>query len=220
MSESTAIADIRGQIQSQMANINKSVAPPSGRSISTKGKIFTLPDASTSQGPLELVVLDWRNFNAYYTTPYDPKDPKPPGCFAISFLTEDMAPHEAAGEKQSEACAGCDFNKWGSAPTGRGKACRNTVRLAVVGKDFTDRDEPMLLKVSPTGIKAWSGYVNNLQTIGKHPIEAIAKVSFKPDAAYPTLLFDVSGFHENLETAWSLREKAKAMLEAPPQGDT
>jgi hypothetical protein len=217
---STALASIQEKIKQQLALARGTVATPTAKTISTRGKVFTLPTGQSSQGPLSAIILDWRNFNKYYTAAYNPQKPSPPDCFAISAVIADMAPHELAAKPASEVCVSCTFNKFGSAPTGRGKACRNTVRLAIVPADFGEETEPMVLNVSPTGIRPWSGYVNSLLVNELMPINMITEISFDANAAYPTLLFKaVRPVGDKLEHAWRIREAAQAMLDAPPATD-
>lgn len=215
---SQALVDIQEKLKRELSGINDSVPAPSGRQISTKGKVFTFPDGKTSTGPLTAVILDHRNFNKYYSAAYNPNEPTPPKCFAISKSIDDMAPHPEVEEPQSEKCESCTFNQWGSAPTGKGKACRNTVRLAIAPIDAKPEDDPFILSVSPTGIKQWASLVNALRTAGMVPIQALTQISFDPNEAFPTLLFKAERPLEDEEVTkmWALREKAQALLDQPP----
>lgn len=215
---SNALVNLQEQLKQELATLKNTVPTISGRAISTKGKVFTLPDGTSSPGPIQLVVLDHRNFNRYYTAAYNPQDIKPPLCFAIS-KDLDLKPHEAATEPQAESCEICPHNQWGSAPNGgKGKACRNTVRLAVAPPDASVDDDPYLLNLAPTSLRSWASYVSGLQVRELLPIQVITEVSFDQAAAYPVLQFKALGTHEVLETMWALREKAQAQLDAPPQG--
>ena len=213
---SNALVDIKEKIKAEMETLRDTVPAPSGRNISTKGKVFTLPDGRSDQGPIKAVILDHRNYYRYYTKPYDPQNPQAPQCFAISKELEGMGPHSDAHEPQAETCAECAMNQWGSAPTGRGKACRNTVRLAIVPPDATVDDEPMILTVSPTGLKSWATLANGLQALGKLPIQVVTEISFDEHAAYPSLVFKPLEAHDRIEDFWQLREKAQTLLDQPP----
>lgn len=217
---STALANIQERIKQELANVKQTVAAPSGRTISVKGKVFTLPNGQSSQGPMQAVVLDWRNLNRYYTAAYNPQNPAPPHCFALHKDINLLAPHEEAAEPQADDCASCAMNKWGSAPAGgKGKACRNTVRLAIAPPDMTAEDEPYLISVSPTGIKSWSALVNGLEAHGMLPIQVVTEISFDPNAAYPSLVFKPMQPHDKLDVFWLLREKAQTMLDLPLSSD-
>lgn len=220
---STAMASIQEKIKAQLVVARSTVAAPTAKSISTKGKVFALPSGQSSQGPLSCIILDHRNFNKYYTAAYNPQKPSPPDCFAIALELEHMRPHDKAAKPAADSCAECTFNKFGSAPTGRGKACRNTIRLAVVPADFaqtTKEDtEPMLLNVSPTGLAGFGNYFNALLVNEMLPINVITDISFDPNQAYPKLMFKEVKQHEDLELAWLLREKAQVLLDNAPATD-
>jgi len=218
---SQEIMNINERIKAELENVKNSTPTPSTNAISTKGKMFTFPDGQAHPGPLNAVILDWRNFNRYYTKAYDPQNPTPPDCFAIAKDLGEMAPHEDASDPQSEKCQGCPMNEFGSAATGRGKACRNTVRLAVVPPDADDSFEPWLLNVAPTSLKSWTSYVNQLQAVGKLPIQSVAEIAFKSDAAFPQLVFTVRDAldEDRVMQLWNLREKAQVQLDAPPAVD-
>lgn len=216
---SNAMVNIQEQIKKELEQIRKRVPAPSGRTISTRGKVFALPDGRTSQGPLEAVILDFRNYNRLYKSTYNPQDPKPPECFALGEDIQLLAPHTDSKEPQSDSCKECLHNKWGSAPTGRGKACRNTVRLAIAPPDASADDEPMLISVSPTGLTSWGAHASGLEAMGMLPIQVITQISFDANQSYPTLRFKALGPHDELEKFWALREKAQVMLDQPPASD-
>lgn len=218
MSTSTALTNIREKLKAELATLRATVPAPTGRTISVRGKIFTFPDGKTSQGPITAVILDHRNFYSYYTRPYDQKNPVPPQCFAISKALDDLAPHKDAKDPQAADCATCTWNKWGSAPTGKGKACRNTVRIAIAPPDAKHEDEPYILKISPTGLKQWAALCNGLETRGLLPIQVATEIGFDANQAYPTLVLRaLAPIPEGqLEVMWTLREKAQILLDQTP----
>lgn len=214
---STDLVSIQAKLKAELAMTKDTVQAPSGRRISTKGKVFTMPDGKSGTGPIQAVILDFRNFNKYYTANYNPQDIKPPICFAIN-KTLDMKPHEDVAEAQAESCAECPHNQWGSAPNGgKGKACRNTVRLAITPPDASASDEPMIIDVSPTGLRSWSALVNALSAEGLLPVQVVTEIAFDANAAYPTLVFKAVEPHDKLEQMWTMREKAQLMLDATPE---
>lgn len=213
-----AVVDIRAQLRAEIEATKDRVAPPSGGKISTQGKIFTLPDGRTSSGPLKLIVLDWRIVHSYYTGIYDPAKRASPDCWALS-TNLDCAPDPAKVKAaKCDSCAKCPFNEWGSAATGKGKACKESRRLAVIPTDATPDTIPLLLEVSPTGIKSFEAYVTRLNSIGKHPMEAVAEVAFKSDAHYPTLVFGVDSMldDDQLAIAFAIRKMVDPILDRDP----
>lgn len=219
MTEQFSMVSIQERIKAELATINKTVAAPTGRTISLKGKVFNLPDGKTSQGPITAVILDHRNFNRYYKGQYNPQDIQPPTCFALSKELSGMGPHPDALTPQADTCHDCAMNQWGSAAVGKGKACRNTVRIAIAPADASADDEPSLIVVSPTGLKSWTSLVNKVGQAGMLPVQVVTEISFDPNQAYPSLVFKAMQAHDNLETMWALREKAQAYLDAPPNGE-
>ena len=210
---STAMVSIQERVAAQLALQRKTVSQPGGNNISTKGKVFTLPDGKSSNGPLQAVILDHRNVNTHYSGAYNPQQITPPDCYAIGSIIEEMAPSADVDKPYCDNCEACPKNDWGSGNGGRGKACQNTVRLALVPPDATADTEPMTLKVSPTGLNSWNKLNSDLLAAELLPIQIVVDISFDPNTAYPKLQFKVAEPHDNVELFWALREKAQALLD-------
>jgi hypothetical protein len=151
---------------------------------------ITIGGLTVPGGALECVVIGYCALNAWYKSDYDPNDAQPPDCYAFAEVIgdEEMAPHENAPDKQCETCAACELNVFGSAKTGRGKACGNNARLGLVtAKDVEDADgiasaELATAKVSPTNVKNWAGYVKMLaDEYGRPPWAVVTEVSSHDD---------------------------------------
>ena len=217
---STELVDVQAQIAAELATLDNTVSPPSGHRISVKGKVFTLPTGEQSEGPLEAIILDWRSVNMYYTGIYNPSDPKPPACFAIAKNKADLKPSPHCSDPQADSCDEevCPFNKWGSAPGGgKGKACKNTYRLAVVSADATEKTPVWTLEVSPTGVTGFDNFVTNLKSqYGMLPLQVVVAIAFDTTAAYPKLVFGEFKPHNAIELAFTLREAAKPLLDREP----
>ena len=154
-----------------------------GNFISTKGGTFQFNGAQIGNGKeFEAIVVDYRLVNALYDGDYDPAHPASPICFAIGEDEDTMAPHEESTQKQCENCAECECNQWASGK-GRGKACKNMRRLALIMEgDAESGNAPIaLLSVPPTSIKNWAGYVNQLaNTLHKPPFAMVTKIVNTP----------------------------------------
>lgn len=215
--QSQAIVNYDKELSDEVAKIKGTLGAPSSNVISTKGKLFTLPDGTSNPGPLQAIVLDYTSYNSYFKGIYDPNKITAPTCFAINKVIEALIPSPHGLEIQSTDCASCARNQFGSAPTGRGKACKNTRRIAIIPADATDTTVPMTLSVSPTGLKAFDAYVNSLaRDFGKPPIAFITRISFNPKEAYPSLVFDEPKLHDKLGIAMKLRTQAAEMLNREP----
>lgn len=215
--KSNTPATIQEQLRNELANLGNRVAPPSGNNISLKGGVFNLPDGTTHKGPLECIILDWRIVNAFYTGPYDPQNPKPPKCWAISEELDAAAPPDEVEEKQAEACNVCPMNEFGSAPTGKGKACKNQRRLAVVPLDATAETQPMTLTVSPSGLGKFESYVVRLggPEFEAMPIQMMTRIGFDANVTYPSLIFSPGDRvpEDRLNIMMTLRQAAQPLLD-------
>ena len=128
-------------------------------------------------GKLECVVIGSCALNAWYEDDYNKDDMQPPDCyaFAINYGDEEMQPHEKAESPQHADCAGCPQNQYGTAKTGKGKACANRVRIgAITAKDAEDADtipaaQLAIGSVSPTNVKHWASYVKSLDEMDGGP---------------------------------------------------
>jgi hypothetical protein len=207
-----AIAEYREALRQELATLHNRVAPPAGNRISLKGRVFTMPDGSTHAGPIAAVILDFRNHNSYWDTPYNPQQLTDPVCFAVSREFGDLAPSADASTPQAEHCAVCPRNVFGSAANGKAKSCKNARRLAIVPPDATLETEPMILTTSPTAISAFESYVLGLATEGRMPVEVVTHIAFKPDADYPTLVFGKPKPLTDRQLAVMMGLRAKAQL--------
>lgn len=154
----------------EMAEIAaKQVAAESGASgdfISTKGGHFSIDGVTVKGDKIKAVVVDSIFLNTWYEKPWDPSEPATPACYAFGVTAKGMSPHEDSEQPQHENCAECPLNKFGTANvgSGKGKACKNQRRLALIlEEDLEDPEARMwLLNISVTSCKAWGGYVSQI----------------------------------------------------------
>ena len=216
---STAIVDVKAQLAAELKDLSKTVAPPSGHRISLKGKTFTFPDGNTSPGPITAVVLDWRSVNAYYKGAYNPQKVEAPSCFAMAKKLEDLKPSPNCADPQHETCEGCQWNEWGSAPGGgRGKACKNQVRIVIAPPDAKSDTPPWSIDLAPSSVSAFTNFVNAVGGAGLLPIQAQVTIDFDPNESYPKLTFaDPEPLPDELVgLMFELRKGAQPLLEKEP----
>lgn len=224
MSENTDLVQYEEQLRRELAGLRDQVTAPSSNRITTKGKVFKLPNGQTSPGPLIAIVLDFIAVNQYWAGVYNENQRSPADCQAVNRILKDLRPDPALSPKlQHATCDGCPHDKWGTGPRNVGKACKNQRKLLIVAPDFTAKTEPMTIMVSPTGIKHWDKYVRDLAADGVMPVQMVTEISFDPSKSYPTLLFKlneerngqpVSPKHGQLANAMYLRQKYQEMLVA------
>lgn len=159
------------------------------KNIGTRGGILTVDDSPVKGNELRVVVLATAFENAFYDGPFDPNEIKQPVCFALSLDGENMAPHENSTDPQNGSCDGCPHNEFGSAETGRGKACKNVRRLMLVTADSLEsaakleEAEVRQLKLPPTSGKNWAKYVHRIaEEMNRPAFGVVTLVSIVPDA--------------------------------------
>lgn len=203
---------IKKQLEAQRGQLG---ALPSNK-IGLRDKEFTLPDGQKSSGPLDAIILDFAWFMVHYPGVYNSNNPQQPNCFATGRENPEggeLAAHETVSKPQGENCASCPKNQWGSAPSGKGKACKNQRRLIIVPPNFDETTEPMTMYVSPGGLKNFDKYVSRLNNEhGVLPVQVITAISFDKDQTYPLLKFKLVERHTRVNDAWSLREQSESLL--------
>jgi hypothetical protein len=207
----TAVVSMAERIANRIANIDKTTDTSGMRNISCKAKKFTLPGGASSAGPLNAIVLHYVNTNAWWEVEYDPNNPAPPDCTASHEEPALMKPGVQVEKPVHSDCATCPKNEWGS--KGRGKACGNSVNLAVVPEDFTNDSEVVTLKVSATGLKRWSTYVRALAESGLDPVQVVTSFSFA-DTEYPSLKFKALDKVKDVDKLGQFMAEAETLLKS------
>ncbi len=183
-----------------------------GSFLSTAGGILKEGENEFPGNQCLVVIAAHVREHTYYDTAYAPDSNLPPRCFALGTSAADMEAHEnipeddedSYFEMQSETglCKDCDMFKWGSSPRGKGKACAERRRLALIPAgqftwnkkerdyDIEVFDEPehyseadaVFLKVPPTSLRNWSKYVNMLQREHQMPpFGVLTRIYIEPD---------------------------------------
>ena len=187
--------------------------------LSLRGGTFTLGGQALGQRIIA-VVIDAVFENSYYdpSIPYADDTPMPPICYAFARETkQDMRPHESmkadmtwfrpqspwdAVANWPGTCDTCEWNKWGSAPGRRGKACKNRERLTLLPGGyfqpakpraapephlFTDPEhfakaDTIDLTLPVTSGGGWATYVTQLAAAQRRPPYAVyTEMYIEPD---------------------------------------
>jgi hypothetical protein len=167
--------------------------------ISIKGARFRIVEGDTEtvldSTSLEVVIVgaNPRLSKTWYAKPWTPdSEPQAPDCFSL----DGISPDPESTDPQSDLCASCPQNAWGSKVTPQGqqiKACADQKRLAVVAAD--DPSGPIyLLSVTPAALKGLNQYQKELSVRGIPPEIVKTRVSFDTDASFPKLKFTFGGF--------------------------
>jgi len=162
---------------------------PTGNWVSFKGGILTIGGTPMKNNKVEAVIIHSVFENQWYKERYDPNNPTPPHCYALGESDDDLKPHLESAEPQAPNCRDCAKNQWGSDPGGgKGKACKNVRRLAMIS--VTDLDlrripsaEVAVAKLPVTSVKNWATYASQIANVLKLPPLAVkTEVSVEPDA--------------------------------------
>jgi hypothetical protein len=184
---STAITKLDDELAKYAKDISSKETPPAGNFIGIKGGEFNYGGASLGT-EVEVAVLDVIYENQFYTEKFDPDNPTPPDCYALAREEDGMAPHPESAKPQSDTCAKCPHNQWGTADRGRGKACKNMRRLALVSMnglktENVETAEAPAFRVSVTSVNNWKNYLTNIlgKIYRKPPFAVVTKMTLKPD---------------------------------------
>lgn len=192
------------QAQTKAAQITVSTG---GAFLSTRAGVLSFDDEAMPGNQVCVVIIDDVFENTYYEGKWDPNAITSPKCYAFAREKLDLAPHPSMQnhpdyfEPQNDACQGCPKNEWGSADTGKGKACQNRLRLTLVpagryipkkgSKDldldlFADEEhfseaDPVFLKLPPTSVEEYAKYVSQLSAAhGLPPHGVFTRVYCEP----------------------------------------
>lgn len=209
--------DVNEQMAAEVAAMQSRISAPSGdRIAATQQKTFKLPNG-TEVDTLECVIVDFAAANMYYAAAYDRNNITPPDCFALGLEPAILTPSDNSPDKQAESCSSCPQNQFGSA--GKGKACTNTRLLGLLPTDADINTPLMILKVSPTGIRAFDAHVNSVVRSYSMPLRGvITEISFDQSSDYATMRFRAIGPapKELVMMAQSRKEESIARLLTEP----
>lgn len=191
--------------------------------IQTKGGIFRYNEEVLPE-TMSVVILGAMRANLYYEGDYDPNNPQGPTCFALntSGVEAEMAPPDDVIEgRQNDLCRTCPQNAFGSADRGRGKACKNTVRLAVLPWSGDADVEGAMLSVPPTSLKHFTAYQKKLGKGFKRPLFSVATnitIAEDPKTIFK-LTFDLESAFRDRDVIMALKaraDEARGYLEQSP----
>lgn len=161
----------------------------SGDFISTLDGQLTYKGAPVPGNKLQGIILDFVRENQWFDRPYREGEPGIPVCYAFSegpaHDEGKMRPHPGAAQPQADMCKNCPKNQWGSSPTGKGKACGNVMKLAIVPEgalESLDECPPATMKVPVMSVGNFSNYVLDLHSALKRPpFSVITEISTEPN---------------------------------------
>jgi len=180
------------------------------------GKQFTLVDSGGVESPfpagkmvigpdenayLPMVVLRARKplQKTWYATAFNPgEEGKSSDCFSV----DGERPDPTSLAVQSDLCATCPHNQFGSGTdqngnATKGKACADSKLLAIFipGSRKTETDPKVYqFKIPPASLKNFGLYVKQLSAAGIPLGTAQTLVGFDPAQTFPVVIFKFGGF--------------------------
>lgn len=144
----------------------------------------------------------------FYAGEYEPGDSSPPDCSSF----DGVRPDSWITSPQSDNCATCPQNKWGSAKAmggGKAKACRDSKRLIVVNAKNIAESTPYVLNVTVASLKNLSNYGKELAKQGI-PLEAvITTIAINDEVDWAMLEFTAQGVLNEAQGSIALERAAK-----------
>lgn len=156
--------DYSAQLSKRATELSERVQSGTTDRITIKNNTkFETPNGNQGE-TLEVVIVDFIAYNAYYDAAYDPDNISPPACFAMGLSAKTLMPSKNSPSMQVDAgkeCKECPHDIFGTADNGKGKACKNSRLLAMVQMGSFDSDILTLL-VPPASIKFFDQYATAL----------------------------------------------------------
>jgi hypothetical protein len=192
----------------------------SGNFISFRGGAPSLGGVNLPN-PLPLVILAYDAERAYYSKPYQPDVMGIPDCYSY----DSLAPHEKSKVPQSDKCATCRFNEFGSAQNGKGKACKEGAKFAAIHADALDAPEKIAAaqivqgRLSVLNAKGFRNYVGYFEDAGQPIWGSVSQLSVSPDSksqyavAFSNIVADLDDY--DLDAIAVRVDEAEKMLAQP-----
>ena len=220
MTAKTELAKLE-EMKRQLAEMAKrdasaEAATASSPFISLRNGIMTFNGQQLANNEIDCVILAAPIERQYYSGRFDPDNPRPPVCFALSRDPRDMVPSPASEDQQHQTCKGCPMDEWGSSEVStKGKACKETRRLillpvdAIESADSVKTSDIACLRPPVTSVKAFSTYTQTVAAAHSTPLfGVVTKIKVVPDAKTQFKLSFRAVNPVNLEVMTALMERA------------
>ena len=131
------------------------------------------PESPDSEKSLVGVIVYHHCTNAYWANSFDGKNEQP-DCASMDGKN---GIDRDSGELRQ--CESCPLNQFGSAPDGKGKACKNMHRIYLLREGEV---LPLLLPMPPTSLKAFKDYLaKRIVLKGKRAWQVLTQITLKKE---------------------------------------
>lgn len=194
------LVDYAKQMEKQAeAAANMERGAPMGRNFSFKGGQMVFDGAPIKDNEVVVIIAGAVIEKAFYEGAYDPDQPEAPVCFAFDTDPDNLAPNpDDVADLQNDICATCKWNEFGSADRGKGKACKDVRRLALIPAGTVAKNGDLELnensgelekaefgfaKLPPTSLTPFAAFVRQVANTMKRPPHGVyALMKCVPDA--------------------------------------
>lgn len=137
-----------------------------------------------SRYEIPVIIADFTNEKSFYLRPYSKDDPQTPACWAFGDEEKHLTPlkinpggangfpekDSVVGKLQSQSCAVCPHNVFGTADQGDGKRCKDVRRLLCLPANLkveqVPKAEALIASIPATSLNNWKKYVKGLKAAG------------------------------------------------------
>jgi hypothetical protein len=142
--------------------------------ITHKGGILKVEGTKVEGNKLPIVIVAYGLSKTFYKEGYDPNgEGQTPDCYAFASAgpgeEAKMVPHDNAPAKQSETCATCEHNRFGTAEKGSGKRCSDKRRVLCIAEvkdeDSIQKTQVRQFEVPPGSLRNWGNYLKGLKEV-------------------------------------------------------
>lgn len=138
------------EVKENLAGLDDEVQFPRVRFLND-AKFHMTQDDDEGVGEFQGVILSYVRQNTYWASGFDPNNPGPPECFSLDGKKGSL-PRNSGGAYGE--CRDCKYNQFASAKSGKGKACRNQIKLFV---QLEGKAIPVAFSISPANLQAFTG---------------------------------------------------------------
>jgi hypothetical protein len=167
-----ALVKWEARLAASAASATKVVAQVGGGGnfISLKSGVLSYQKAVIPENKMRVIVLAQLLENQYYAEAYEEGQPTSPSCYAYGTTDrKTMKPDpEHVEHPVSDKCDGCENKEFGTADRGKGKACADVMRLAMITEgDLGEIEtaEIAYMKIPYFTTLEWAGYVRQLSDV-------------------------------------------------------
>lgn len=205
-----------------------------GQFFSLRNGVLSWQDSPVPDNQMAVVILDSIFETVYYEDRYDPDNPQPPTAFALGRDEKELRWHEnSRDDLAGQLCSESEVCEWGSADVGRGKAARETRRLAMIPAGMLDKsnrfeifkDEAFesaaigFMRLPVTSVRGYASFVKQVAgALRRPPFGIITKVEVVPDASsqFRVVFNPIEEISDDLmATIMQRHEEAKSTIDFP-----